>query len=90
MAQEALGLIETRGMVALVDPNMCSSCGVCVEICPYSAPRFNATGGKAEIQSTLCKGCGLCAASCRSGAIHLKGFDNDQIFSQIFSLSEAV
>jgi len=28
--------------------------------------------------------------SCRSGALHLKGFDNDQIFAQIFSLSEAV
>jgi heterodisulfide reductase subunit A len=29
-------------------------------------------------------------ASCRSGAIHLKGFDNNQIFSQIFTMSEAV
>ena len=25
-----------------------------------------------------CKGCGLCVASCRSGALHLKGFDNNQ------------
>ena len=46
--------------------------------------------GRAQINAVLCKGCGLCVASCRSGAIHLKGFDNDQIFSQIFSLSEAV
>ena len=37
-----------------------------------------------------CRGCGLCVASCRSGAIHLKGFDNDQIFAQIFTLNEAV
>jgi heterodisulfide reductase subunit A len=77
--------ISVSGMVALVDPNMCSSCGVCTEICPYSAPVFNATSGKAEIQSTLCKGCGLCVASCRSGAIHLKGFDTGQIMAQLKS-----
>ena len=78
--------IPVSGTVAYVDPNCCSSCGVCVSICPYSAPRFNDKSGKAEIQSALCKGCGLCTASCRSGAIHLKGFDNNQIFAQIFAL----
>ncbi|MBU4463494.1 MAG: 4Fe-4S binding protein, partial [Proteobacteria bacterium] len=76
--------------VAYVNPNYCSSCGVCVSVCPYSAPTFNDKSGKAEIQPTLCKGCGLCVASCRSGAIHLKGFDNDQIFAQIFAMNEAV
>ena len=43
-----------------------------------------------EIDSDRCKGCGLCVASCRSGAIRLKGFDNDQIFAQIFSMNEAI
>jgi len=77
--------ISVSGTVALVDPNFCSSCGVCVEICPYSAPKFSEKTGKAEIQSTLCKGCGLCVASCRSGAIHLKGFDTGQIMAMIQS-----
>ena len=77
--------IAVSGMVAMVDPNMCSSCGVCTEICPYSAPKFNETSAKAEIQSTLCKGCGLCVASCRSGAIHLKGFETGQIMAQLQS-----
>ena len=75
--------ISVSGTVALVDPNFCSSCGVCVEVCPYSAPKFNENTGKAEIQPTLCKGCGLCGASCRSGAIHLKGFDTGQIMAMI-------
>jgi len=75
--------ISVSGTVAMVDPNFCSSCGVCVEICPYSAPKFNENNGRAEIQPTLCKGCGLCVASCRSGAIHLKGFDTGQIMSMI-------
>jgi len=85
--------IHTSGNIAETDPAMCSQCGVCVSVCPYSAPSFAEEGpwtGKAQINPVLCKGCGLCVASCRSGAIHLKGFDNDQIFSQIFSLREAV
>jgi len=85
--------IFTSGTIAYTDPAMCSQCGVCVSVCPYSAPSFVEDGpwtGRAQINPVLCKGCGLCVASCRSGAIHLKGFDNDQIFSQIFSLSEAV
>ncbi len=83
----------TSGIIAVVDSNKCSECGVCVSICPYSAPAF-ATGGrfegKAEVNAVLCKGCGLCVASCRSGALHLKGFDTNQIFSQIFALGEVV
>ena len=77
--------LSVSGMVALIDPNFCSRCGVCVSVCPYSAPKFNEKTGKAEIQPTLCKGCGLCAASCRSGAIHLKGFDTGQIMAMIAS-----
>jgi heterodisulfide reductase subunit A len=75
--------VSVSGTVALVDPGFCSSCGVCISICPYSAPQFIENTGKAEIQATLCKGCGLCVASCRSGAIHLKGFDTGQIFAQL-------
>jgi len=80
------------GTIAVVHPDICSSCGVCVSICPFSAPTFADQGryqGKAQINPVLCKGCGLCVGSCRSGAIHLKGFDNNQIFAQIFAQNEA-
>jgi heterodisulfide reductase subunit A len=83
--------IHTSGTIAETDPAMCSQCGVCISVCPFSAPSFTEEGpwtGRAQINPVLCKGCGLCVASCRSGAIHLKGFDNDQIFSQIFALGE--
>ena len=78
--------IQVGGTVAVVTPAFCSSCGVCVDICPYSAPSFVEVGplaGKAEINPVLCKGCGLCVASCRSGAINLKGFGEDQIMAMI-------
>ena len=82
--------IFTSGQVARVDPVLCSGCGICASVCPYSAPALMTEGnfaGKAEINPVLCKGCGLCVSSCRSGAIHHNGFDNDQIFSQIFAVN---
>ena len=86
-------IVHASGNVARVNPAKCSACGVCLSICPYSAPSFIAAdarffAGKAQINPVLCKGCGLCVASCRSGAIMLKGFDNNQIFAQIFALKE--
>jgi len=80
--------IKTSGVVAAVNPLFCSSCGVCIAICPYSAPELNEKTGIAEINPVLCKGCGLCVASCRSGAIHLNGFDEGQIMSMINQVSE--
>ncbi|NQT55595.1 MAG: CoB--CoM heterodisulfide reductase iron-sulfur subunit A family protein, partial [Desulfobacteraceae bacterium] len=78
--------IQVSGTVAQVNPLLCSSCGVCVDICPYSGPSFIEEGpfaGKAAINPVLCKGCGLCVSSCRSGALNLKGFGEDQIMAMI-------
>jgi heterodisulfide reductase subunit A len=78
--------IQVSGTVAQADPMFCSSCGVCIDICPYGAPTFCEEGlfaGRVEINPVLCKGCGLCVASCRSGAMNLKGFGTDQIMAMI-------
>lgn len=81
----ALDTISFSGMIAATNQMLCSSCGTCVNVCPFSAPQFN-DKGKAEINAALCKGCGLCVASCRSGAIRLGGFDDAQIFAMIDSV----
>ncbi|MBU0994814.1 MAG: FAD-dependent oxidoreductase [Proteobacteria bacterium] len=78
--------INTSGTIAVSNIAYCTSCGVCVSICPYNAPSFIVEGrnaGKAEINPVLCKGCGACVASCRSGALHLKGFEESQIMAMI-------
>ena len=78
--------IQVSGTIAKVNPVLCSSCGVCIDVCPYSAPSFleeGAFSGKAVINPILCKGCGLCVASCRSGALNLKGFGEEQIMAMI-------
>ena len=78
----AWGKVSISGMVARVEPGWCSRCGVCAAICPFNAPSL-AQDRPAEINTVLCKGCGLCIASCRSGAIHLKGFEESQIMAMI-------
>jgi heterodisulfide reductase subunit A len=78
--------VQVTGTVASANPLMCSSCGVCLEVCPYSAPSFVTQGpfaGRAQVNPALCKGCGLCVASCRSGALGLKGFEERQIMAMI-------
>ncbi len=78
--------INTSGNIAIVHPEYCSSCGVCIIVCPYNAPSFMTEGrddGRAQINPVLCKGCGACVASCRSGALHLKGFEDSQLLAMI-------
>ncbi len=78
--------IRMSGNVARVTPALCSGCGICADLCPYSAPSImeeEPFEGRAEINPVLCKGCGLCVASCRSGAINLRGFGEDQIMAMI-------
>ncbi|MFH1242702.1 MAG: 4Fe-4S dicluster domain-containing protein, partial [Pseudomonadota bacterium] len=78
--------VRMSGNVAHVAPDLCSGCGICEDLCPYSAPSVTEDGpfqGRAQVNPVLCKGCGLCVASCRSGAINLKGFSEDQIMAMI-------
>ncbi|MDR1577017.1 MAG: FAD-dependent oxidoreductase [Deltaproteobacteria bacterium] len=72
------------GIVAEIDQNRCSGCGVCKSVCPYSAIDFDEKG-KAVVNEAMCKGCGNCASSCRSDAPALRGFTNAGLFAQIAS-----
>ena len=81
--------INTSGTVAYVMTQRCTGCGVCVQVCPYSAPSLINEGpnkGLAEINPVLCKGCGSCVSSCRSNAAQLKGFEQSQIMAMIAAL----
>ncbi|MDR1870942.1 MAG: FAD-dependent oxidoreductase [Deltaproteobacteria bacterium] len=70
------------GIVAEIDQNRCSGCGVCKAVCPYSAIDLD-DKGKAVVNEAMCKGCGNCASSCRSDAPSLRGFTNAGLFAQI-------
>ncbi len=85
--------IETVATVSRVREPECAGCGLCVEICPYSAVELQdkkVLGHEktvAVVNEALCKGCGACAAGCRSGAIDLCGFTDEQIVAQIEALT---
>jgi len=78
--------IEAEGQVASVNENRCNGCGLCVNVCAYSAIELDLEKNVAVVNEALCKGCGTCAASCRSSAINLKGFKDEQILAMIESL----
>lgn len=50
-----------------VDESRCTHCGLCGEICRYSA--IVCLGGKALVYPEMCHACGGCVLVCRPGAI---------------------
>lgn len=63
------GCIKPSGFVASVNIDMCRSCGVCIDGCPFGAMIFK--NGTAHVSANLCHGCGLCVTSCKSEAIQM-------------------
>jgi len=79
----ALDNIKGQGVVSYIDPELCSGCKGCINVCPFGAITFVEGKKVAEVNSALCKGCGACEATCPSEAPVLKGFTNNQIYAQI-------
>lgn len=79
-------------IVAEVDSATCDGCAQldgpqCISECPFDAISIG-EDKKAEINSLLCKGCGLCLSSCPTGAIEIKNYRDEQIFSEVEGLLE--
>jgi len=75
--------IVVGGVVSHINPELCSGCLGCIDVCPFGAITYNAEKKVAEVNPALCKGCGACAAACPSEAPVLMGFSNQQIYAQI-------
>ena len=73
-------------VVAEVTEDLCSGCGYCVAICPYSARVLDERRNLAKIEEVLCQGCGACAIACPSGASRLRNFTRKQIISMVDEL----
>ena len=74
--------------IACVNPDICSGCLNCVEVCPFNAIEPKEVNGRvvAQVTPTLCHGCGNCASACRTGAANVEGFTDDQIYAQVASV----
>ena len=67
--------------VAQVRKNLCTGCGMCVEVCPYDA--LSLEDEKAVVNEVLCEGCGTCTATCLRSAIFVKNLSPGQVHEMI-------
>jgi heterodisulfide reductase subunit A len=79
----AKGNIKLGGIITYIQPELCSGCLGCINVCPFGAITFDQKKFVADVNPALCKGCGACAAVCPSEAPALMGFDNNQLYAQI-------
>ncbi|MGB9713684.1 MAG: FAD-dependent oxidoreductase [Candidatus Bathyarchaeales archaeon] len=77
--------LETEGIVANVDEDLCSGCRICEYLCPYGAIEMKEKEGKtvAHVIEALCKGCGVCGTACPTKAITLGHFTTEEILAQV-------
>jgi heterodisulfide reductase subunit A len=75
--------LEIDPLIAMVDEDACTGCGICVEVCPYEARTLNERKHIAEVNDALCAGCGGCIAACPSNASSHKNFTKKQLLNMI-------
>ena len=56
-------------MVAKVDSEKCTGCGICANMCPVEAVSLE--NGLAKVDEQRCTGCGICVQNCPQGALSL-------------------
>ncbi len=70
-------------LVCKVDPEVCSACGLCVPICPYTAREVDDLALFSRVNEALCEGCGACVAVCPNKACQLKNDSMVQVVNEI-------
>lgn len=89
-------MLEREPTVAKVNENTCAGCFYCQKVCPYNSIEVKEIRDRqgnlikvvAYVNSGLCQGCGTCNATCPSKSVELIGFKDEQIYSEIYALSE--
>jgi heterodisulfide reductase subunit A len=78
--------LEVEPLIACVDEDLCSGCGICISVCAYKAiDLVKKDDGKSQskVNEALCMGCGVCAVSCPSSAMQQKGYKDKQMIPMI-------
>jgi len=90
LALAARGRVTIPPMTSLIDPDLCTGCQTCIQLCPYSAIDFDEGKKISVVNEPLCKGCGSCAGACPSNAAQIKHFKSKQIFAELNGLMNAI
>ncbi|UCD70981.1 MAG: CoB--CoM heterodisulfide reductase iron-sulfur subunit A family protein [Syntrophobacterales bacterium] len=77
------GKVKIDPIIASIDGEICSGCGLCEDMCEYQALKMDDYRGRITVNAALCKGCGACHSVCPVKAITVKQFNTEQVFVQI-------
>jgi len=73
----SLNAIASSNFYAVVDEDLCTGCGVCLDRCQFKALQI--IDGTCKVNLTYCFGCGLCVTSCSSGALSLQQKNSEEL-----------
>ena len=71
LSQPKPGKVLNSGFQPRIDPDLCTGCQTCVEICPAKAWRLGEEVPVVDLDR--CFGCGVCSVSCPTKAISMEG-----------------
>lgn len=69
MVKYDIPLMASSGYVAQLDNDICTACGTCIDVCPFSALSENEIC--VAVDWERCMGCGICVELCPNEAISL-------------------
>jgi heterodisulfide reductase subunit A len=75
--------LEVDPLISAVDPDACTGCGVCVDVCSYKARELDEVAGVARVNEALCVGCGACVSACPSSASIHRNFSKRQLMRMV-------
>ena len=93
MVGRALVLLGKKAMpspnamyMAEVNETLCMGCGVCVDVCSYSARHIDESKKVAIVHPFLCDSCGSCVSICPNNASSLRDFKGEQTILSLDAL----
>ena len=82
------GSVEIPYTIAWIDPESCSGCRTCFNLCNYEAIAFDEVLGVSMVNPAVCKGCGECVSACTSSAAHIWQFKEKRILTEFDHIPE--
>ncbi len=79
--------LTSEPIVAWVDEELCSGCGLCIGACAYDARKMDDKKHVVVVEDVLCQGCGACRAACPSSTCELKNFRTEQFISMVDAIT---
>ena len=84
------GVVEVPSAISWIDPEVCSGCQTCIDLCAYSAIEFDQRRQVSVVNAALCKGCGSCSTACPSDAAQVRHFQGKQICAELDGIMNAL